>query len=50
MSVSNLRSKEESNMAVSKFQQKEHAKRPLSMKDDLKARLNRRNGYVFSFY
>jgi len=43
MSVNKLRSKEESSMAVTKFQKKEESKKPLSIADDLKARLMRRN-------
>lgn len=46
MSVNKLRSREESQMTVARFQKKEEAKRPLSLQDDLKARLLRRHGAI----
>jgi hypothetical protein len=43
-SMDKLRSREESQLMAMKYQKKEDAKKPVSLQDDLRARLNRRNG------
>jgi hypothetical protein len=50
MSVSKLRKKEESNIAIAKIQKKEEQKKPVSLQDDLKARLMRRNKLGVYFF
>ncbi len=46
MSVAKLRKKEESEIATAKIVRKEEAKKPVSLQDDLKARLMRRHKLV----
>jgi hypothetical protein len=46
MSVSSLRSKEQSALAASKVQKKPEPNKPLSVAEALKERLNRRNKSV----
>jgi hypothetical protein len=43
MSVTKLRSKEEASMAAAKVQKVEEAKKPISMHDEMKQRMIRRN-------
>lgn len=43
MSINKLRSRDESAQTATKFQKKE-APKPMSLQDDLKARLQRRHG------
>lgn len=48
MSVNKLRKKEEAQVAAAKIQRKEEAAKPVSMMDEMRMRMMRRNKYDIS--
>jgi hypothetical protein len=50
MSVTKLRSKEEASMAAAKVHKVEEAKKPVSMHEEMRQRMMRRNKSVYCYF